>query len=307
MSDYKRYTHVERLDAEECEGLLDNDEVVVTAKVDGSNGCVWWDEVAGKMACGGRNFELSAEQDNAYFYVWCASAGEEQDRLRQFCEQHPTLIVYGEWMGRERFTGAFKGYDRAAKGSLLIFDVFDTVADAYLPDAEWRSLLAQEGLEPWFVKVLARLDHPSLDDVAAVAKANDYLLEGTGLVGEGVVCKVDGWRNKFGRQVYGKLVLSEFKSQKKPGTVEYDMEQEIVDLFMTNAELEKTVAKICLRCSSEEFDPASRKMLGMLESMCWHDLLEECPNWVKKLKNPKVDFARLAGLCAARAREHVGA
>ena len=40
MSEYKKYLHVERLGSEECEGLLDNDAVYVTAKVDGSNGCV---------------------------------------------------------------------------------------------------------------------------------------------------------------------------------------------------------------------------------------------------------------------------
>lgn len=35
MSEYKKYLHVERLESEECEGLLDNDAVYVTAKVDG--------------------------------------------------------------------------------------------------------------------------------------------------------------------------------------------------------------------------------------------------------------------------------
>lgn len=41
MSEYKKYLHVERLGSEECEGLLDNAAVYVTAKVDGSNGCVY--------------------------------------------------------------------------------------------------------------------------------------------------------------------------------------------------------------------------------------------------------------------------
>ena len=38
MGTYKRYMHVERLGTEECEGLLDNERVFVTVKVDGSNG-----------------------------------------------------------------------------------------------------------------------------------------------------------------------------------------------------------------------------------------------------------------------------
>ena len=92
-----------------------------------------------------------------------------------------------------------------------------------------------------------------------------------------------------------------------PYVVSYIAEQEIVDFYMTDAELSKTVAKVCARCSADEFDPQSRKMMGMLTSMCWRDLLEECPNWVKRFKNPKVDFARLSGLCASRVKGYVGA
>ena len=76
---------------------------------------------------------------------------------------------------------------------------------------------------------------------------------------------------------------------------------------MTDAELEKTVAKVCTMVNAESFDPESRKMMGMLTSMCWKDLLTECPNWVKRMKNPTVDFGKLAGLCNARAKEHVKA
>jgi len=309
MGEFKRYTHVERLGTEECEGLLDNDRVFVTAKVDGSNGCVWWDAGEGRLAYGSRNYDLTAPDvdDNAHFRAWCESAGEEQDALRAFCEGHPTLVIYGEWMGRDRFVGAFKGYDRRALGSLAIFDVFDCETGLYLSDDVWRPMLAEAGLEPWFVRVLAVLDHPTVDDVLAVAKANDFLLEGSGLVGEGVVCKVASWRNRFGRQVYGKLVLDEFKKQRRKRVAnEEDIEQGIVDWYMTDAELSKTVAKVCARCGAEEFDPASRKMAGMLGGMCWRDLLEECPNWVKRFKNPKVDFARLSGLCSARVKEYAG-
>ena len=309
MNEFRRYTHVERLGTEECEGLLDNDRVYVTAKVDGSNGSVWWDADANLMACASRNFALEkGGEDNAYFRAWCEADGEEQKMLRAFCEAHPTLVVYGEWMGRDRFVGAFKHYDTAALGTILIFDVLDREGNAYLSDAVWRPMLAEYGLEPYFVKVLAVLDHPSMDDVLAVAKANNYLLEGTELVGEGVVCKVAEWRNKFGHQCYGKLVLDEFKKQRRPGQGEQtDVEQEIIDFYMTDAELSKTVAKVCTRCGTDEFDATSRKMMGMLGSLCWRDLLDECPNWVKRFKNPKVDFARLSGLCSSRVKDYVGA
>ena len=43
MAKYKSYLHVERLSNPDCEGLLQNDQVFVTAKVDGTNACVWYD------------------------------------------------------------------------------------------------------------------------------------------------------------------------------------------------------------------------------------------------------------------------
>lgn len=307
MSEYKKYLHVERLETEECEGLLDNDAVYVTAKVDGSNGCVYWNEKADKVMAGSRNFELSDTEDNAYFHAWLKSDADEAKLLRAYCETHPSRIVYGEWMGRDRFIGAFKGYDRTSLGKLMIFDVYDTAEQRFLGEPEWREELSGHGLEPYFVKLLAVLNHPTFDDVVAVAKANEFLLEGTGMVGEGAVCKVPGWKNRFGRTAYGKVVLDEFLKQRKPVGKSENVEAEIVNCYMTDAELDKTVAKVCAMVGAEFFDPESRKMMGMLTSMCWKDLLAECPNWVKRMKNPTVDFGKLSGLCNARAKEHVGA
>jgi hypothetical protein len=121
------------------------------------------------------------------------------------------------------------------------------------------------------------------------------------------LCKVPGWKNRFGRTAYGKVVLDEFVKQRKPASKSVDFELEIVNGYMTDAELEKTVAKVCTMVNAESFDPESRKMMGMFTSMCWKDLLIECPNWVKRMKNPTVDFGKLAGLCNARAKEHVKA
>lgn len=38
------------------------------------------------------------------------------------------------------------------------------------------------------------------------------------------------------------------------------------------------MAKICVMVHAEKFDKHNRKMMGMLTSFCWKDLLEECPN-----------------------------
>lgn len=307
MGEYKKYLHVERLDTEECEGLLDNEVVYVTAKVDGSNGCVFWDERTGAVAAGSRNLRLSDTEDNAYFHAWVNGASEEAGLLREYCKNNPRRIVYGEWMGRDKFVGAFKHYDKAALGKLIIFDVFDEDLGEYLGEKEWREDLAGYGLEPYFVKILAELSFPAVEDVLGLARSNDYLIEGKGMVGEGVVCKVPGWKNKFGRTAYGKVVLDEFKKQRKPSREVLVVETEIIRGYLTDAELEKSIAKVCAMAGAESFDAESRKMMGMLTSLCWRDLLEECPNWVKRMKNPVVDFGKLSGLCSERVKSYTEA
>ena len=303
MATYKSYTHVERIDSEECEGLLDNDKVYVTAKVDGTNGCVFWNEATGSLGVGSRNLVLGPDEDNAYFHEWATGGSEEARLLRSYCEGHPGHIVYGEWMGKTKFVGAFKGYAPDALGKFLIFDVYDTENGEYLPEDEWRKALAAFGLEPFFIKLLAVYDHPSMKNIEAALEGNEFLLEGTGCTGEGVVCKAPGWKNRFGRAVYGKLVYSEFKKQAKPAAMERNVEAEIIDQFVTDAEIEKTMAKICTMTGEDTFSPESRKMMGMLTSFCWKDLLTECPNWVKKLKNPTVNFGKLSGLCTKRVQD----
>lgn len=305
MAAYLRYTHVERLTSEEAAGLLDNPSVYVTAKVDGTNGCVWWDDETDSMGVGSRNRVLTADDDNGDFLRWSRSDAEEVQLLEKWCQTHPRTVVYGEWMGLHTFMGAFKAYDRRALGTFIIFDVWDEDAQAYLPEERWREELAAFGLEPYFVKLFGVLDHPSMDEVAKMAQANDFLLEGTGLVGEGVVCKVPGWTNQWGRPVYGKLVLDEFKKQAKPRVENAPVEPQIVDAYVTDSEIEKTMAKVCARFKVETFDGSDRRMMGMLDSLCWRDLLDECPNWVKRFKKPTVNFGQLSGLMSKRLKAYV--
>lgn len=100
-------------------------------------------------------------------------------------------------------------------------------------------------------------------------------------------------------------MLDEFKRQRKPARESVDVEREIVVQFMTDAEMAKSVAKVCVACSADAFDATSRKMMGMLQSMCWRDLLDECANCVKKFKKPTVNFGQLSGACNARVADYV--
>lgn len=311
---FKSYQHVERITSDACEGILENDNCVITAKIDGTNACVWLDTSENPdwayLCTGSRKREINPNDDNAGFAEWVQESDDDEVCcLRELCHDHPDWIIYGEWLGAFKFIGNIKDYNQEAKRAFWIFDVYDRERGCYLPDDEWRPVLAEGGLEQWFVKILATLDHPTYDDLLEIAKNNKFLLDNANHAGEGIVVKVPGWRNKYGHQVYGKLVLDEYAQEKKknksvrlPG----DTEREIVDTYMTNAELSKTYAKIALACSVDTLDIKNGKHVGMFVSTVYRDLLEECPNWCKKMKNPVVDFAALKGLAQTKARKYIG-
>lgn len=310
MATYKSFTHVEGLYKDACEGLLDNGAIYVSAKLDGTNACVWATE-DGEVKCGSRKREICIYQDNAGFAQWVHSSNEEAVKLRNFVVHFPHLIVYGEWMGKDSFVGSIKDYDTKALGHFYIFDVFDTIDKRYLYEPEWRNLLEKYDLKDYFVKLLAILSNPTIEEVEKVAKENTFLLSNANHPGEGVVCKTLGWKNKYGHSVYGKLVLEEYKQNKQESKkVKIDkgeVEQRIVDLFLTDYELSKTKEKIVVACGKNKFDDNDSKMIARYLFACYHDaILEECPNWVKKFKNPSVNFQQLQCLAMEKARKYIG-
>lgn len=303
---YKSYQHIERVDSPACEGLLNNKNVEISAKCDGTNGVVWYENH--EYHAGSRNREISLNKDNADFAQWFFnSEDEEACGLRTCLLDHPDFYIYGEWMAR--FVGQIKDYNQEAKYHFYIFDVYDAAKGEYLAGDVWRSILAQYDLESWFVEILAVLDYPTKEQIAEIAQNNKFLLDNANHPGEGVVLKCYEWRNQFGRQQWGKLVLDEYKQEKArnksvrlPGAVE----QEIVEIYVSPSELGKTYAKIALQCGVDRLDCSNKMHVGRFISTCWNDLLQATPEWAKKMKNPTVDFGALRGLCNDKARKFLG-
>lgn len=304
---YKSYQHIERVDSPACEGLLNNKNVEVSAKVDATNAVVWYEYR--EYHAGSRKREISLEDDNAGFAQWFFnSEDEEACGLRTCLLDHPDFYIYGEWMAK--FVGQIKDYNQEAKYHFYIFDVYDAAKGEYLASDVWRPILAQYGLEPWFVEILAVLDYPTKEQIAEIAQNNKFLLDGADHPGEGVVLKCYEWRNQFGRQQWGKLVLDEYKQEKArnkavrlPGAVE----QEIVEIYVSNAELAKTKMKVVTLCNVECFDNSNAQMVGLMINFVWKDLLEEnILDICKRFKNPIIDFASLKRLCNDKARKYLG-
>lgn len=304
---FKKYFHVERLGTKEVEGIL-NGTCYIQAKLDGTNASIWNDN--GVIKCGSRNREINLEKDNAAFAYWVHSDNEEANNIKQLLMEYPHLTLYGEWMGLNRFVGVIKDYDERAKGHFWIFDVFNNTTERFIPDNQWRELLAEYGLTDFTVKTLAVLTNPTTEDVLNIAKNNKFLLSDTDHVGEGVVIKNYDFVNMYGRSAVGKIVLDEHKQKQNNKTTQRnnagEVEQRIVDLFLTDSELSKTKAKIALACG-QDFDIKDPKMVARYITTCFNDaILEECPNWTKKFKDPVVDFSKLRRLSVQKSRSYIG-
>ena len=77
--------------------------------------------------------------------------------------------------------------------------MYDIVTNEYLPENTWRDIAKQYDLTKYCVELLGVFDHPTYEQVADIAMTNKFLLSQAENVGEGVVCKVPGWKNKYGQ------------------------------------------------------------------------------------------------------------
>lgn len=301
MSDFRKYTHVERIDRDECVGILQN-HIVVQPKLDGSNAVVYMHN--GTIECGSRTRELTEDKDNAGFREYILNSDDiEIIELRDFVVAHPDYMIYGEWLsgidGR-KLTGSIKRY---LEGGFFIFDVFDVEQGTYLPYHEWVSALS---FYHRVVPLIAEFDNPTNEQIVACIDQNGYNLP-EGVLGEGIVIKAEpSFRDAYGNIQIAKIVRDEYKQEKsKPKRVytDGDTEQEFVDKYVTDAFLDKCQNKVLQACGDDKFDYRNKKHMGMLISLAWKDSVEEnIFDFVKK-KKPTINFGTLNGLIAARVRK----
>ena len=301
---FKPYLHVERLGKTEVDNILSG-VVRLTSKLDGTNASVWADE-DGRMHYGSRKREISIEDDNAGFAAWMKSDNDEAILLIRACQANPNWIIYGEWsVGK---VGAIKKYIKEAQNTLWIFDIYNRETEKYLTCDELEAALVLYELIDYRVKLLATLTNPTLDDIVKIANENTFLLDNTDTLGEGVVIRRDNYVNCYGRYAVAKYVREDFR----PDTPKVrriiqagEIEQDFINRYLTQSELEKAKAKTALICG--EYTQSNGKFIGMFLNLLWKDTLEEnIVDFCKRNKNPQIDFAALNGLIKVEGRKFLG-
>ena len=302
---FKPYLHIEKLNKTEVDNIL-NGTVRLTAKLDGTNASVWADE-NGHMHYGSRKREISIEDDNAGFAAWMKSDADEPILLIRACQTNPNWIIYGEWgVGK---VGAIKKYTKDAHNQLWIFDIYNRETEKYLTWDELEAALILYDLINYRVKLLATLTNPTLDDIIKIANENTFLLDNTDTLGEGVVIRRDNYVNCYGRYAVAKYVREDFRpdTPKVKRVIQAgEVEQDFINRYLTQSELEKAKAKTALACG-EEYTQGNGKFIGMFLNLLWKDTLEEnIIDFCKRNKNPQIDFSALNSLIKQEGRKFLG-
>ncbi len=308
MAIYHSFLHVERLDETKIDvSAFLNGTIYVFPKLDGTNSCVWADEL-GNIHCGSRKREISLDHDNADFMLFFTT-DKSTENLRNFLVEHPYYIVYGEWLngwsGRKQ-AGTIKQY---LDPGFWIFGMFNNDTLSYLNYEKYFPML--KDIYDKIDRPLAVLDHPSKEDIVTLLEQNHFNLPND-ILGEGVVCWNYDFHDQFGHFQVAKIVAKEFhemkgQSQKiKVPQVREGLEQDIVNAFISSADCEKCKQKVMVMFNLDSWDN-SGKNIGTFLNLLYNDLIEEeMISIVKRFKNPVIDFAILKAACFTKGRTYLG-
>ena len=162
----------------------------------------------------------------------------------------------------------------------------------------YKPLLEEFNLD--FVPPLSKIKNGSYENFIHTLNQNNlFIKDGEGL-GEGVVIKNYAFYNKFGNQVWAKIVSSEFKEQHYktmgcPETVGKMLEEEIVDKYQTTALVEKTYQKIHNECEGWK----SQYIPRLLDTVYYDLIKEELWEALKEHKFPTINFRTLKSFSTA--------
>ena len=285
---FLKYQHIEKYNTPATKGICDG-ICYVCPKLDGTNAQLWFQD--GILHAGGRKRELSLDNDNAGFFNWAS----KNPNILNFFEAYPNFRLYGEWL----VPHTLKTYQSSAWRKFYVFDVMD--GENYLPYEDYVKILGDYEIE--YIPVIAIIKNPTEKDLLKVMEENTYLIENAKGVGEGIVLKNYSYKNRYGDVVWAKIVKNDFqwkhKSNHMPLIREYQhIENKIANEFVTTALVEKEFAKI-----NNAVVWTSKQIPRLLNTIYYCLITEEAWNFVKKYKNPAINFKDLQRFTTQRIKE----
>ncbi len=294
MSGFRQYMHIEKFGNTEVEGI-ELGQVYVFPKLDGTNASTWLiNGTEYYLGFGSRTRHL-ANSDNAGFATW----GNKHDGLNQFHTKHRYLRLYGEWL----VPHTFKGYREDAWRRFYVFDVYDDTSEMYLPYDVYKPLLDEFGLD--YIPPLATVKNGRYEHFMEFLAKNRYLCPDEGDPGEGIVIKNYDFYNKFGDQVWAKLIRQEFKDEhhKVMGAPDINTgllnEDRIVQSVVSTHLVDKTIEKI----KESKGGWSSKNIPELFERVFYDVVKEELWDQWKELKFGTINGKTLKALTIQKIKQ----
>jgi len=163
----------------------------------------------------------------------------------------------------------------------------------YLHYEEYKKILDNYDIE--YVPPICIINNPTEETLYKLLDKNNYLIKDGCGTGEGIVIKNYNFINRFGNIKWGKIVKNEFKEKhnKTMGTPiileKQNYEDLIIENFLTESLIKKEYAKIF-----SIDNKWNTKLIPRLLNTIYYTLIkEESWNFIKKYKNPIIDYKRL--------------
>lgn len=269
MKEIKKYTDVTRYGKASTKDVLnEGDYLTITEKIDGANAsfCIDVESESG-ISCYSRNTILNEENTLRGFYGWVnKNIIPIKDQL------NPNYRYFGEWLVSHKAVYKSDNYQK-----FYMFSIWDETKNKYLSDEIVKSEADRLGLTtvPYFYEG----EFISFEHLMSFVGKSDLTLESN--TGEGIVVKNANYFDKYGRQMFVKLVTEKFaevQKQKTPKNPKIDNGfRDLVMTVLTEARVEKIMHKLVDENLLKE-DYAIEDMgiiLKLLGSRVLEDILKE--------------------------------
>jgi len=262
MSEMKKYMDIIRLGHKSTVGVLnEGDNITITEKLDGANAS--FKKENGIIKAFSRNTELNEENNLRGFYQWTQTLD-----INLLLDN---IIYFGEWLVRHTIK-----YQLDKLNQFYLYDIYNENYNTYLDFSfiEYEANKLNINLIPLFYKG----EYQSFEHLKSFVGKTIF---GEGK-GEGIVVKNVGYKNKYGNQIFVKLVTEEFsevqkqkppKDPNRPITVE----QEFINMCLTKARVDKLLHKLIDEgIIEEEFGIEDMGLiLKNLGSRVYEDIIKE--------------------------------
>lgn len=269
MKEHKKYTSIVRLGHKSTQGVLSiGDKITITEKIDGANASFILNESDEYgVTCFSRNQTLSVTSGLSGYWDWIIkNISPIKEKLI------PNYRYYGEWLVSHKIR-----YQQDKYKIFYLFSIFNELTQEYLSDEIVKSEAIKLNLktpEYFYEGEYISFEHL----LSFIGKSNITEVLNTG---EGIVVKNVNYKDKFGNQIFVKLVseaFAEVQSQKLPtDTNRLDEQTSLVASVLTVSRVEKMLFK---KIDDGELDSNfgiedMGKILKLISSDLFKDIMKE--------------------------------